>query len=198
MADPVWIRSPTFVDPMGVLVELWRREPKARGFFIALAQGALATGAAYVAVMLVAYERLGSAWAATLVLLAEMLPGMLAGPLIGAWLDRQDRLRCALAAEAVRALAFIGMIVIPGAVPLLALALVTGIASTMFRPAAFALIRSVVHEERRMPAMAMWGALQDAGLMVGPALAAGALALGGASLLLGGIAALCACSALLF
>ena len=36
------------------------------------------------------YERLGSAWASAAVLLAETLPGMFAGPLIGAWLDRRD------------------------------------------------------------------------------------------------------------
>src|SRR3954470_6811001 len=105
---------------MGALLELWRREPGARPFFIAVTQGALATGAAYVAVMLVAYERLGSAWAGAGIPLAEMLPGMLAGPLIGAWLDRRDRLRCVIAAEAVRAAALAGMIVLAGRVTLVA------------------------------------------------------------------------------
>jgi hypothetical protein len=71
-------------------------------------------------------------------------------------------------------------------------------ASTVFRPAAFALLPSVVHPERRMAATALWGATQDAGLMIGPALAAGALVLGGAPVLLGGTAALFAGSAILF
>ena len=53
--------------------------------------------------MLVAYERLGSAWAASLILLADMLPSMLLGPLVGAWLDRHDRLRCAIVADVLRA-----------------------------------------------------------------------------------------------
>src|SRR5215218_2553334 len=95
---------------MASAVDVWREERGARPYFLAVAQGALGTAAAYVAVMLVAYERLGSAWASAAVLLAEMLPGMLAGPLIGAWLDRRDRLRCALAADLVRALAFAGLI----------------------------------------------------------------------------------------
>src|SRR5829696_971089 len=125
---------------MGRMVELWRREPQSRAFFVALAQGALTTGAAYVAVMLIAYERLGSAWAAAAILLAEMLPGMLAGPLIGAWLDRHDRLRCVIAAESTRAVALAAMIVLPGPVALVALAVVTGTATTVFRPAAFALL----------------------------------------------------------
>src|SRR4051794_22849518 len=89
-------------DYVGNMLEVWRREPAARAFFTAAAQGSLATGASYVAVMLVAYQRLGSAWAASAILLAEMLPGMVAGPLIGAWLDRCDRRRSLVLAEAVR------------------------------------------------------------------------------------------------
>jgi MFS family permease len=180
------------------MIELWRREPGARAFFGAVSSGALATGAAYIGVMLVAYERFGSAWAATLILLAEFLPGMLAGPLIGAWLDRQDRLRCAIASDLVRAGSLVAMMLLPGAPALFALALVTGCATTVFRPAAFALLPSVVHSERRMAATATWGALHDAGMMIGPALAAGALVLGGAGVLLGATAALFACSAALF
>ena len=65
--------------------------------------------------MLIAYERLGSAWAASLILLADMAPSMLLGPLVGAWLDRRDRLRCAIAADVLRAAALVAMIVAPGA-----------------------------------------------------------------------------------
>ena len=178
------------------MFDLWRQEPGARPFFVALAQGSLGAGAGYVAVMLVAYERFGSAWASALMLLAEFLPSMLVGPLVGAWLDRRDRLRCAIAADVLRVAALVGMIVVPGALPLLALALLTGIGNTVFRPAAFALLSSVVHEQRRMPATAAWGAIGDAGMMLGPALAAGVLVLGGAPLLLAFNAAMFAGSAL--
>src|SRR4051794_1734444 len=175
---------------MGVLLELWRREPGARPFFIALTQGSLATGAAYVAVMLVAYERLGSAWASAAVLLAEMLPGMLFGPLVGVWVDGRDRARCAMAADLVRAAAFAALLVAPGwSVP--GVAFVVGAATTVFRPAAFALL------EERMGAVALWGALGDAGTMLGPALAAAALLLAGPSALLVTVALLFAGSALL-
>src|SRR3954451_8914118 len=109
---------------MGAMLELCKREPRARPYFLAVAQGSLATGAAYVAVMLIAYTRLGSAWAAAAVLLAEMAPGMLAGPLIGAWVDRHDGVRCAVAAEAVRGAAMAAMIVVGGTAPFIALVLV--------------------------------------------------------------------------
>src|SRR3954451_25435528 len=183
---------------MGAMLELWRQEPRARPYFVALAQGSLATGAAYVAVMLVAYSRLGSAWAAAAVLLAQIAPGMLAGPLIGAWVDRHDGARCAVVAEAVRAAALAAMIVVGGKAALVALALVTGIASTAFRPAAFALLPAVVAPERRMAATALWSAAQDLGMTLGPALAAAVLVLGGPTLLLGVTAGLLACSSALF
>jgi MFS family permease len=179
------------------IVDLFRQEPGARVFFAALGCGALGGGASYVAVMLVAYERLGSAWAASAVLLADVLPGMLLGPVIGTWLDRRDRLRSAMVSDVVRAAALGAMVFAPGAVSLVALALVMGLAGTVFRPAAFALLPATVAEERRMAATALWGAMSDAGMRVGPALAGGVLVLGGAGALLGATAALFTASAVL-
>src|SRR3954452_22025037 len=169
------------------MLEIYRRT---RSYFTALALGSLGVGAAYIAVMLIAYERLGSAWASAAVLAAEMLPGMLFGPLIGVWVDGRDRVRCAVLADAVRAAAFTALIVAPGwSVP--GVAFIVGAATTVFRPAAFALL------EERMGAVALWGALGDAGTMLGPALAAGALLLGGPEALAAGVALLFACSAVL-
>src|ERR1700749_4147905 len=183
---------------MGGVIELWRREPAARPFFVALLQSSLGTGAAYVAIMVVAYDRLGSAWAASPVRVPDVLPGMLLGPLIGAWLARRDRRRSAALADALRAVALAGIIVVPGAVPMLALALVAGLGNMVFRPAVFGLLPSVVAEERRMAAVALWSAVSDAGMTLGPALAAACIALGGASLLLAvNAAAFAGCALLL-
>ena len=38
--------------------------------------------------MVLAYDRIGSAWGATAVLLADFLPAMLLGPLLGSVVDR--------------------------------------------------------------------------------------------------------------
>src|SRR3954469_13311954 len=122
--------------------------------------------------MLVAYERLGSAWAASAVLFAELAPGMFVGPLIGAWIDRRDRRRCVIGAEVVYAAGLVAMIVVPGAPALLALALVTGFAGVVVRSATFALVPAVVHEERRMAAVALWGALRDGAMLLGATVAA--------------------------
>jgi MFS family permease len=106
-------------------------------------------------------------------------------------------MRCAIAADVLRATALVGMIVVPGTLPLLAFAVLTGIGTTIFRPAVFALLPNAVHEQRRPAAVAAWGAAQDGGMMLGPALAAAALVLGGAPVLLALNAATFACSALL-
>ena len=169
---------------MRTMVDLLRHERQARPFFAAVAQGSFAQGAGYVAVMLIAYERLGSAWAASLILLADIAPSMLLGPLVGAWLDRRDRLRCAIAADVLRAAALVAMILAPGAASLLVLAVLIGVGNTIFRPAAFALLPASVSEGRRAGANALYGALADGGMMLGPALAAPVLVFGGASLLL--------------
>ena len=76
--------------------------------------------------MLVAYERIGSAWAATAVLLADLLPSMLLGPLLGGVVDRTSRLGCAIAADLIRAAAMAGLAVFGGTAALLALALAAG------------------------------------------------------------------------
>jgi MFS family permease len=65
-----------------------------------------------------------------------------------------------------------------------------GVGNTVFRPAAFTLLSSVVSEPRRMVATAAWGAIYDGGTMLGPALAAGALVVGGTTGLLAVNAAL--------
>src|SRR4051812_46045720 len=142
---------------MEAFISLWRQEPGARRFFFALGQGSLGTAAAYIGVMVVAYDRLGSAWAARLILLADILPSMLPRPGSGPGRARRARLRSAVAAASLRAAAFLGMVVLPGALPLLACALLAGLGATIFRPAVFGLIPAAVHPERRLAANALWG-----------------------------------------
>src|SRR3954471_23530202 len=98
-------------------------ERRARWFFAAHLQSALGTGAAYVALLVLAYDRLGSAWGASAVLLGDLAPAMLLGPLLGRLVDRTSRLGCAIAADVIGALAFVGLVFAHGAAQLLALAL---------------------------------------------------------------------------
>ena len=156
-------------------IELLRRERRARGFFAAHAQSSLGTGAAYVGLLVLAYERLHSPWAITLILLADMAPPTLLGPLCGAAADRWSRRSCAVIADSIRAVAFLGIALAPGFAPMLALALLAGAGTALFRPAILAGLPGLVDEERLPAATSLYGALEDLGYTLGPILAAGLL-----------------------
>ena len=157
------------------IVELLMTERRARVFFAVLAQSSFGTGAAYVALLLVAYERFESPWAISLVLAADLLPPMMLGPLLGAAADRWPRRTCAVVGDALRAVAFLAIAFVDGIAPTVGLALLAGIGTALFTPASLAALPSLV-EKRRLPAAtSLFGAISDLALAVGPAVTAGLL-----------------------
>jgi MFS family permease len=181
---------------MRSVIELLRHERRARVFFAALAQSALGTGAAYVALLLVALDRFDSPWAIGLVLLADVVPAMLLGPLFGAFADRWSRRGCTIFADVLRAVAFLGLVLVDGFVATFFLALLAGVGTGLFTPAALAALPSLV-EERRLPAAtSLFGAIADFGFIAGPAAAAAVLLAGGPETILAANAITFALSAL--
>ena len=79
----------------------------ARRFFAAHAQSCLGTGLAYVALPLLAYDRFDTPWAIAAVLLPDLLPAIVLGPLLGALVDRIGWRTCAVVADVLRCLAFV-------------------------------------------------------------------------------------------
>jgi MFS family permease len=160
---------------MRQVIELLRTEARARVFFLALAQSAIGTGAGYVALLLIAYERYESAWAITLILLADFLPAMLLGPVFGAAADRWSRRGCMIAADLVRAAAFIAIALVDSYLATLALAVLAGVGTGLFTPAALAALPSVARPNHAPAATALYGVTADIGFTVGPAIAAAGL-----------------------
>jgi hypothetical protein len=148
------------------------RERRARWFFLALLQSTLGTGAAYVALLLIAYDRWHSPWAITLILLAELLPAMLLGPVFGAAADRWSRKWCAVTADLLRCAAFVGIALADTFGLTLALALVAGCGTGLFTPAALASLPGLVEPQRLPSATSAYAAVGDLGFTVGPAVAA--------------------------
>ena len=165
---------------MGRTIELLRREPRARLFFAVLTQSALGTGAGYVALLIIAYDRFNSAWAISLVLIAELIPAMALGPVFGAAADRWSRRACLVAADLARAGAFAGIALVESFEATLALALLAGVGTGLFTPAALSALPTLVAKARLPAATSLYGAIADLGFTAGPALAAGLLVLGGA------------------
>jgi MFS family permease len=157
---------------MRPVIELLRTESRARWFFLALSQSAIGNGAGYVALLLLAYDRYESAWAITFVLLADFLPAMLLGPVFGAIADRWSRRGCMVLSDAVRAVAFVGIAMVDSYLATLAFALLAGIGTGLFTPAALAALPSVTKPDRAPAATALYGVTADIGFTVGPALAA--------------------------
>jgi MFS family permease len=161
-------------------IDLFRREPHARWFFGALAQSALGNGAGYVALLLIAYDRWHSPWAITLVLMADLLPAMLFGPVFGAAADRWSRKACIVIADLLRFGAFVGIAFVDSIELTLLLALVAGCGTGLYTPAALASLPGLVRPERLPAATSVYGAIADLGFTVGPAAAALVLLFGSA------------------
>ena len=166
------------------ILDLIRREPRARRFFIALGQSALGTGAALVALLVLALERFDSPWAIGLILLADVIPGMVLGPLFGAVADRWSRRLCVVLADVLRALAFAALVLVDGFGLTLAFALLAGVGTALFQPASLAALPGLVDRVRLPAATSLYGALTDIGFVAGPALAAAIMLGGGPELVL--------------
>ena len=153
-------------------LELLRREPRARLFFLAHAQSSFGTGAGYIALLLLAYQRFHSPWAITGVLLAEFLPGMFLGPVMGAAADRWSRRSCLIAAEVMRAVAFVALAFVGSFAATVALALLAGAGNALFNPTVMAALPSLVDRDRLPAATSLYGTLHELGYTAGPGLAA--------------------------
>ena len=146
--------------------------PSSRRFFAAHAQSCLGSGLAYVALPLLAYDRFDSAWAVVAVLLPDLLPAIVLGPLLGALVDRWGWRTCAVVADVVRCAAFAMLLLGDSLHMMIAGAALAGVGTALFAPAALAGVTQLAPGERRPAAMGLFGALDDLGLTVGPALAA--------------------------
>ena len=169
----------TLIAALAPVAELVRREPRARVLLAAHAQSSLGNGAAYVGLLVIAYDRFPSPWAVTLILLADLVPAMLLGPLFGAAADRWSRRRCAVVADLVRAIAFVGIALVGSFEAMVAFAVLAGVGTALYGPALLAGLPSIVSERRLPAATSLYGALDELGWTLGPLLAAAALLVAG-------------------
>lgn len=160
---------------MRAALALLRRERHARWFFGALTQSAIGTGAGYVGLLLIAYESFRSPWAISLILLADFAPSMLFGSLLGAAADRWSRRWCVVIADAIRAVAFVGIVFVESFEATLALALAAGLGTALFKPAALAGLPALVAARQVPVATSLFSALSNLSWVVGPAVAAATL-----------------------
>jgi MFS family permease len=169
---------------MKAALDLLKTERRARVFFAVHLQSAFGTGAGYVALLLIAYDRFQSPWAITAILLAEFLPGMFLGPIVGAAADRWSRKGLLVGADLVRAAAFAGLALVGSFEATVALALLAGAGNSVFNPTIMAALPRFVGGDRFPAATSLYNSINESGFTAGPALAALAFVFAGAESLM--------------
>jgi MFS family permease len=148
------------------------RDTSWRRFFLAHGQSCLGSGLAHVALPLLAFDKTGSAWAIAAVLIPDLLPAIVLGPVLGVVIDRVGWRTCAIVADLMRFLAF-GVMAFTSSLPVLFLAAaLAGTGTALFAPSALTGITRLAPGKMRPRALGLFGALDDIGLTAGPALAA--------------------------
>ena len=158
---------------------LLRSSPSARRFFLAYLQSSLGNGMGYVALVLIALERFDSPWAVALILIADLVPLMALGPLLGGLADRLPRRACAVGADLLRAVAFVGLALVDDFGATIAFAALAGVGNGIFTPAALAGLPHLTGERHAAAGTSLFSAISTVGKTLGPVVAAAVLLGGG-------------------
>src|SRR3954451_15459335 len=169
---------------MNLIIDLLRSNPPARRFFLAWLQSSLGNGMGYVALVLVALDRFHSPWAVALVLIADLVPLMALGPVLGGAADRLPRRVCAVGADLLRAVAFVGIALVDSLTATLLLAALAGAGNGLFNPAALAGLPHLTGDKHAAAGTSLFSAISTLGKTLGPVVAAGVLLGGGVELAL--------------
>ena len=128
-------------------LELIRRNPDFRLLFEATLASGVGTWLAVIALTVDVYDRTHSAKWVSALLVADFLPAVAVGLLLGPVIDRFSRRSLMINADLVRLAAFVARICADSAATIVALAAVVGFATGFFRPASFAGLPNLVDED---------------------------------------------------
>ena len=169
----------------GGYVQLLRSVPSFRALFVATLGSGIGTMLAVVALTVDVYERTGSGRWVSVLLIADFLPTIAIGLLLGPFVDRLSRRNLLIASDLVRFAAFAALPFAPSAGWIVALALVVGFANGFFAPAAFAGLPNLVEREDLPRANSLFQATSNLTWMLGPLLGGVLLAFSGPGLAYG-------------
>ena len=149
---------------------LIRRSPEFGVLFLATAGSAIGTYLAAVALTVHIYDQTGSGiWVAVL-LIADFAPIVLIGLLLGPLVDRLSRRWLMVTSDVARFGIFGALVFVDSPAAIVALAAVSGIATGFFRPAAYAGLPNLVHDDELTNANSLLQTIETLAWMVGPVL----------------------------
>jgi MFS family permease len=145
-----------------------------RRLFLATFTSSIGTWLAFVALVVDVYDRTGDANWVSALLIADFLPIVLVGILLGPLIDRLPRRNILVAADLLRAGVFCVLPFATSAAQIVGLALIIGVATSFFRPAVFAGLPNLVADDDLGHANGILQSAENFAWAVG-ALAGGAL-----------------------
>ena len=149
---------------------LFRRSPSFGYLFLAIAGSSVGTYLAAIALTVDVYDETGSGvWVAAL-LIADFLPIVLIGLLLGPLVDRLSRRRLMILSDLVRLGVFAGLLFVDSAAGVVGMAAISGIATGFFVPAAYAGLPNLVPDEELPNANSLLQTVETLAWMVGPVL----------------------------
>lgn len=162
--------------------QLLGRVPDFRLLFLATFASGLGTWIAVIALMVDVFDRTGSATWVSALLIADFLPSVAIGLLLGPLLDRLSRKRIMVVADVVRCGIFVALPFAGSATAIVALAAAAGFATGFFRPASYAGLPNLVASEDLAVANSLLRAGEYFSWTVGTALGGIIVALSGPDL----------------
>ena len=147
---------------------LFRRSPSFGYLFLATAGSAFGTYLAAIALTVEVYDLTQSGvWVAAL-LIADFLPIVLIGLLLGPLVDRLSRRRLMIFSDLVRFGVFAALPFVDTATGVIGLAAISGVATGFFLPAVYAGLPNLVPDEELANANSLLGTVETLAWMIGP------------------------------
>jgi MFS family permease len=160
------------------------RMPGHRGYrnlLLARLISALGTWTAFFAVRIALYNQTNSAWWISILLFAELVPGVILGIAVGPLIDRWPRQRMMILSDLGGAACFGVLPFVHSPAGICAVSALAGFSAAFFRPGCYAAIPNLVDEASVVSANALMQGAENFATLMGPVIAGVGIALLGSS-----------------
>ncbi len=160
------------------------RVPEHRGYrnlLLARLISALGTWTAFFAVRIALYNQTNSAWWVSILLFAELVPGVILGIAVGPLIDRWPRKRMMILSDLGGAACFGVLPFVHSPAGICAVSALAGFAAAFFRPGCYASVPNLVEEDSVVAANALLQGAENLATLMGPVIAGIGIALVGSS-----------------
>lgn len=127
----------------------------------------------YIALVVYVYQLTGSGFDLSKLAIFQIIPILIISPIAGVIIDRFHRKRVLIAADIVRGLLILGLVIAPDINAIYAIAVLIAIATTFFRPTVQAVIPALIQEEELLAANSVAWSTEQLVQIIGSAVAGG-------------------------